>query len=108
MRTRVDSKREKPRSSSHAINRDQIRLRYDEIEKREDEYSNRAYARVEDLYNPFYAGLDPRRRQEMADGGMVKEDKRAMANLSQDAVHREYPPSGYYSSPYIDDSVEGE
>lgn len=45
---------------------------------------------------------DPRRRQELADGGMVREDQNAMANLSTRAVHHEYPRLGYYSSPYID------
>jgi hypothetical protein len=45
---------------------------------------------------------DPRRRQELADGGMVREDERAMANLPRQAVHHEYPRLGYYSSPYID------
>jgi hypothetical protein len=64
------------------------------------------YDRVQDIYSSFYAGLDPRRRTEMADGGMVKEDPRAMANLSPEFIHREYPRSGFYSSPYIDDSVK--
>lgn len=45
---------------------------------------------------------DPRRRQELADGGMVREDQRAMANLSPRAIHHEYPRLQYYSSPYID------
>lgn len=45
---------------------------------------------------------DPRRRQELADGGMVREDERAMANLPRQAIHHEYPRLGYYSTPYID------
>lgn len=45
---------------------------------------------------------DPRRRQELADGGMVREDQSAMANLSPRAIHHEYPRLKYYSSPYID------
>lgn len=45
---------------------------------------------------------DPRRRQELADGGMVREDRNAMANLSNRAIHHEYPRLQYYSSPYID------
>lgn len=45
---------------------------------------------------------DPRRRQELADGGMVREDQAAMANLPRQAIHHEYPRLGYYSSPYID------
>lgn len=45
---------------------------------------------------------DPRRRQELADGGMVREDRNAMANLSNRAISHEYPRLGYYSTPYID------
>lgn len=46
--------------------------------------------------------VDPRRRQELADGGMVREDRNAMANLSPKAISHEYPRLGYYSNPYID------
>lgn len=46
--------------------------------------------------------VDPRRRQELADGGMVREDRRAIANLPERASHYEYPRLGYYSNPYID------
>jgi hypothetical protein len=46
--------------------------------------------------------VDPRRRQELADGGMVREDRGAMANLSPKAISHEYPRLGYYSNPYID------
>ena len=44
---------------------------------------------------------DPRRRQELADGGMIREDQAAMANLPRQAIHHEYPRLKYYSSPYI-------
>lgn len=46
--------------------------------------------------------MDPRRRQEMADGGMIREDDKAFANLPAQAIHHEYPSLGYYSTPYID------
>ena len=49
---------------------------------------------------------DPRRRQELADGGMVREDQQAMANLPRQAIHHEYPRLGYYSNPYIDSLSE--
>ncbi|MGA8764229.1 MAG: hypothetical protein WB562_15280 [Candidatus Sulfotelmatobacter sp.] len=45
--------------------------------------------------------VDPRRRQELADGGMVREDRKSMANLSNTAIHHEYPRLKYYSTPYI-------
>lgn len=39
----------------------------------------------------FYAEVDPRRRVDLADGGMVREDRAAMANLPRQAIHCEYP-----------------
>lgn len=102
MRPREDSKRKR----SRAIGRDEMLTVYGNSEVKGEQYSNRAYDRVDEMYSSFYAGLDPRRRQEVADGGMVKEDRGAMANLSNKPVHREYPPAGYYSNPYLDDSKE--
>lgn len=57
-----------------------------------------------DMYrteHPSY-GIDPRRRQEMADGGIVREDQRAMANLPARAIHHQYPKLPFYSTPYND------
>lgn len=102
MRPREDSKKRRAR----AISRDESLDVYGNLEVKSEQYSNRAFDRVEEMYSSFYAGLDPRRRQEAADGGMVKEDRGAMANLSNKPVHREYPPAGYYSTPYLDDSRE--
>ena len=102
----LEPRKDKQKKRSRAVNRDEMLSVYGNVEVKSEEYSNRAYDRVEEMYSSFYAGLDPRRRQESADGGMVKEDKAAMANLSSKPVHREYPPAGYYSSPYIDDSTE--
>lgn len=102
----MQPKQRKERSKSRAINRDEMLSVYGNVEVKSEMYSQRAYDRVEEMYSSFYAGLDPRRRQEAADGGMVKEDRKAIANLSERPVHREYPPAGYYANPYIDDSVE--
>jgi hypothetical protein len=99
---RQDSKRKRVR----AIRRPESRVRYENLEVKGEEYSNRALSRVEEMQSYFYAGLDPRRRQEMADGGMLKEDSQAMANLSNKPVHRQYPAYPFYSSPYIDDATE--
>jgi hypothetical protein len=87
------------------INRSTSRERYDISDLKLDMYSDRAQARVQDMYSAFYGGIDPRRRQEMADGGMVKEDPNAMSNLSDRFIHTEYPAHPYYSNPFIDDSV---
>lgn len=61
--------------------------------------------RSQNMYSAFYGGVDPRRRGEMAAGGMVKEDDTKMSNLSEKFIHREYPQFGYNSSPYIDDTM---
>ena len=55
----------------------------------------------------YYAGVDPRRRQEMMDGMMINEDHRAIANLPQHVVMREYPKAGHTMAPYIDDTISG-
>jgi hypothetical protein len=55
----------------------------------------------------YYAGVDPRRRQEMMDGMMLKEDHHAVANLPQNVVYREYPKAGHTMAPYLDDTIEG-
>lgn len=97
------------RSKSRPINRRESLDVYGNMEDKSEMHSNRAYDNIESMYSAFYAGVDPRRRREMAAGGMVKEDRNAMANLSNTPVHREYPPAGYFNqNPYIDDSVEGE
>lgn len=102
----MNPKKDNKPKRSRAIDRDEMLTVYGNVEVKSEQYSNRAYDRVEEMYSSFYAGLDPRRRQEAADGGMVKEDTKAMANLSNKPVHREYPPAGYYQSPYLDDSTE--
>lgn len=64
------------------------------------------YANVEEMYSCFYGGIDPRRRMEMADGGMVQEDQNAMSNLPTKGYQTQYPRAGYYSNPYIQTSVK--
>lgn len=60
------------------------------------------YADVADIRSHFYTGIDPRRRQEMADSHMVEEDDKAMANLSPQPIHKEYPRISWYSNPFMD------
>lgn len=81
-----------------AIGRNQARNDYEEV------FRDELHREDMKLMRTGYpeATCDPRRRQELADGGMVREDDRAMANLSPRAVHHEYPRLGYYSNPYID------
>lgn len=102
----MQPKKRKEKSVARSISRDEALSVYPVVETKSEQYSQRAYDRVEEMYSSFYAGLDPRRRQEMADGGMVKEDRKSIANLSEKFVHREYPSQPYYANPYLDDTVE--
>jgi|SRR5712675_179515 len=42
------------------------------------------------LAETFYGRVDPRRRQEISDSRMVREDQKAMANLPKQAIQHEY------------------
>ena len=81
-----------------AIGREEVMHRYaetfhDELERQD--------AKLYRSAQPDF-GVDPRRRKELADGGMVREDRKAMSNLSNQAIHHEYPRLGYYTTPYVD------
>lgn len=61
---------------------------------------------VHSMRDAIYLGIDPRRRQEVADAGMIQEDPRAVANLPYEPIHEEYPCYRFYSSPYNTDATE--
>lgn len=94
-------------ATERAIRRRKVRETYDQMYRNEQERDQRALDRVIDARNEFFAGIDPRRRQEVADAGMVQEDHRAIANLSPIPIHREFPKAGYYSTQYLDDIMHG-
>lgn len=96
------------RSQERAKRRDEVRAEYSAMYQLEQRKDQRDFDRTRDMSNEFYAGVDPRRRQEVADGGMIREQHDAMANLPRKAQHHEYPQAGYYSSQYIDDTVRGQ
>lgn len=55
----------------------------------------------------YYAGMDPRRRQEMRDAGMIHEDHRAIANLPQQVIMHEWPKNPAYQDYNLDDTIKG-
>src|SRR5580692_7022184 len=56
----------------------------------------------------YYAGAEPRRRQEMEDAGMIHEDPRAVANLPQNVMMNYYPKdTGSYLPEDLDDTLRG-
>jgi hypothetical protein len=62
--------------------------------------------RAREMNSAFFAGVDPRKHREMADAGIIREDRNAMANLPRQAIHHEYPQFGYDTGPFIDDSMK--
>lgn len=81
---------------------------YDTQQVKARAYDHRAIARVSNPMSDIYGGIDPRRRQEMADSGMIRTDFNAMANCPTQAIHHEWPLVSYYQNPYIDDTVVGD
>ena len=55
----------------------------------------------------MYAGMEPRRRQELEDAGMIHEDHNAIANLPQNVMIKAYPKTGPYLPEGLDDTMEG-
>lgn len=59
------------------------------------------------MYDEYYAGMDPRRRQEMADANMISEDNKAVANLPQNVIMREYPKARFGGYSELNDTLMG-
>lgn len=95
-------------SQVRPVRRNEMRDRYMEHYRDEQRHEQRLFERLGRDDSDFYAGIDPRRRFELASGGMVREDRNAIANLSNTPIHREMVNDGYYSTPYIDDAVRGQ
>jgi hypothetical protein len=55
----------------------------------------RDYVKREALEDAFYAQVDPRRRQERKDADMIKEDKKAIANLPPEKNYHTYDQNFY-------------
>jgi hypothetical protein len=60
------------------------------------------------MMGDFYQGIDPRRREEVANGGMIQEDHKAMANLSPNFIHKEFPRFSFWSTPFNDAIMQGD
>ena len=55
----------------------------------------------------MYAGMEPRRRQELEDAGMIHEDHNQVANLPQGVMMRPYTYEGGYLPEDLDDTIRG-
>jgi hypothetical protein len=91
-----------------AIRRHEVRETYEQAFRSQLRRVDRNYDTIRNPESEFYAGIDPRRKQEMADGGLIVEDHKEIANLPRQAIHHEYPRGEFYGTPYIDDLVRGD
>lgn len=90
------------RRLERAIRRPEQEVRYAGMDAKREIRNELAYNEIKNMMGQFYQGVDPRRRQEMADAGMIREDHTAMANLSPVPIHQEMRRVTFYGSPYID------
>ena len=84
----------------------QLRADYNDLYDDEKQLEHIVRDRENDMKSFFWQGIDPRRRQEFADGGIIKEDYTAMGNCPTQPIHKEYPKISYYASPQ-DDFIPG-
>lgn len=54
-----------------------------------------------------YEGMEARRTQEMQDGGMIRENPNAIANLPQEVMIKPYPYAGADMPDGLDDTIRG-
>jgi hypothetical protein len=78
-----------------------------EHEVHESRMHERSEHRHDSLGAEHYAGHDPRRRQELEDAGMIREDHSAMSNLPQGVIMRPYPRLGGYTPEDLEDTIRG-
>jgi hypothetical protein len=70
----------------------------------EKEYKNK----YEDKKREFYVGYDARKRMELEDSGMIREDRNATANLPQNVIMKDYYKGNNYGYEVgLDDTVSG-
>lgn len=50
---------------------------------------------METLAGSFYRQIDPRRKPEVMDSRMVQEDHNAIANLSEQFIHKQFNPNRF-------------
>lgn len=98
----------------HSITRNEVEQMYRNFYALDELEEKRSFARVQSVGSQRYGGIDPRRRVEAADAGLIEEDHQAMANLSPNFIHGNFCEYGYTQGsrnidphPYISDVREG-
>lgn len=106
MKKRMNREVNDPYSCERQVSRGENRARYEGLMQIGRVYNHVNLERTQNMLSHFYAGVDSRRKREIADGGMVREDRNAMANLPRQAIHTEYPDQfAFRQNPYIDDTI---
>jgi len=62
---------------------------------------------ISGYHRDYPVGTDPRKTEAMQDGGMIREDMRAIANLPQEVMMKPYPMTGPYLPEGLDDTIAG-
>ncbi|HVW99279.1 MAG TPA: hypothetical protein VHA52_02395 [Candidatus Babeliaceae bacterium] len=76
--------------------------------KKQSEHSRYKEHSGEERYlHGYYEGPHERRRQEMEDGGMIREDHAEIANMPQEVMIKPYPKTGPSLPEEIDDTIRG-
>jgi hypothetical protein len=75
--------------------------------KYHDRHKERSKHRTHSMSDGAYAGSEPRRRQEMEDAGMIREDHSAIANLPQEVMMKRYENPYSYIPETLDDTIRG-
>jgi hypothetical protein len=57
------------------------------------------------LSSVFMANVDPRRKQEMADARMIREDPTAMANCPTRFIHREFDSGKFVPQYHMENEI---
>lgn len=82
-------------------------------ESHNDEWKHNQQPDMKDVNKSFrkmsalehYAGMEPRRRREMEDAGMIQEDHRAISNLPQNVMIKPYEMTGPYLPEELNDDI---
>lgn len=95
----------------HQTHKDKMHERHGEehsVEKKmAHRMEERASHRSHMMHSGHYAGAEPRRRQEMEDSGMIREDHSAIANMPQSMMMKPWPSGGYGMPEGLDDTIKG-
>lgn len=88
---------------SSSVNHQSDRFNDEHRSQKDSADGSAGFRAVSDRYDGYLA----RRTQEMQDGGMIREDMRAIANLPQEVMIKPYPKTGPYLPEGLEDSIVG-